>query len=198
MQIEIYPSQDICGTDEPLDLLYNQLDEKTKEIDALLSRLKNNSFEENVFTGVVFASFNTIKEVNQYCNLFPSSIMEHLIAYFKSLYYSINIYDKSENKFNHKKKTSFRVEMASEPNDINWENLEYSYLNRLLRYIVIYFLTFLLIAIGFGIILVLNYIQTNVDHISNPRLNTLLSIVISLVISIINIIVQTSLHKFTE
>ncbi len=174
------------------------MEEKTKEIDALLLRLKHNSFEENVFTGVVFASFNTIKEVNDYCRLFPSSLFEYVFAYFKTLYYSINIFDNSFNKLNHKKKTSFRVEMATEPNDINWENLEYSDLNRILRYIIIYFLTLVLIGVGFGIILALNYAQTEVDSGSNPRLNTFLSILISIVISIINIVLQMSLQKFTE
>jgi len=88
--------------------------------------------------------------------------------------------------------------MATEPNDINWENLEYTDFNRILRYIIIYFCTIVLIGIGFGIILALNYSQTEVDPMSNPRLNTFLSIVISIVISIINIILETSLKKFTE
>jgi hypothetical protein len=174
------------------------LEEKTKEIDSLLLKLKHNSFEENVFTGVVFASFNTIKEVNEYCRLFPSSLFEYIFAYFKTFYYSINIFDNSDQKLNYKKKTSFRVEMATEPNDINWENLEYTDFNRILRYIIIYFCTIVLIGIGFGIILALNYSQTEVDPMSNPRLNTFLSIVISIVISIINIILETSLKKFTE
>jgi hypothetical protein len=163
-----------------------------------LTNLKNRSFEESVFTGVAFASFDTVKEVNNYCKLFPESFIEYIIAYLKSIYYTVNIFDKSQGKINSKKKTNYRVVKASEPNDINWENLEYSSLNRLIRYIIIYLLTFILIGAGFGIVLGLNYAQTKIDTTTNPNLRTGISIIISVVISIINTSIQMTLLKFTE
>ena len=176
--------------------LKQQLKEKNKQIDDLFLSLKNHSFEENVFTGVAFVAFNTVKETEQYCKLFPDSIIEYLLVYLKSIYYTVNVFEQSANKIDHMKKTIFRVINASEPSDIIWENLEYSLFNRIQRYIITYLSTFVLIGAGFGIIFALNLAQSNAN--SGSSLSTGLSIIISLVISVINFIIQMLLEFLTK
>lgn len=162
----------------------------------LYSKLKKSSFDEKFFTGVAFVSFNTVKEVNEYCKLFPETFLEYLYFYLKQLFYSVKVSDESSGKVKNKKKLIFRVVKASEPSDINWENLEYSSFNRLLRYVVIYFFTLILIGIGF--IIILSVDQLHPDSEKEPLKSTAISILISIIISVINFIIPKVLKEFNE
>ena len=54
------------------------------------------------------------------------------------------------------------VDEAPEPTDIIWENLEYSRFSQLVRSVIIYFISFLLITVSFKIILWISYVQVSI------------------------------------
>ena len=49
-----------------------------------------------------------------------------------------------------------RVYLAPEPEDVIWENMEFSVFQRFYRIIIIYFLSFLLIGFAFVVVYLLN------------------------------------------
>ena len=71
---------------------------------------------------------------------------------------------------NKEKKNNFRmiknisVFYANEPEDVIWENMEYSSKQRLLRRLLIYFISILLLLILFFIVYQLTYVQNSLNE----------------------------------
>ena len=181
-----------------LEEMKKQSNLKNIEIDSIKNKFKNEPFCEDVFSGVIFASFNTVKESNKYYNLFPKSIFEIIHANLVSAFYYVNIFDKSDKKISQKKKILLEVQKVCEPDDIIWENLEFSKLSRFTRIILMNLLTLLLIGCSFIIIVVLTYYQQNSFSDGNNTQKTLISVLISIVISLINFLIAIILKKFSE
>jgi hypothetical protein len=143
--------------------------------------------------GVLFATFNTNKEYNNYLDQFPSSFFSKI---YYNIYYLFAVYFlccafSQKSRDNLRKKVKLTVERAPEPQDIIWENLQYSGFQRIKRTCFVYFITFILIGVSFGIVLGLNYVQSNTNkELDDVYLRYGLSIVISVIISVINFLIS--------
>ena len=131
-------------------------------------------------------------------DLYPKTFIGYIIVYLKQLYYTINVFESDQKKIDQKKTSTYRVIKGMIPSEVKWENLEYSQMSRLTRIIVVYFLTFILIGVGFGIIIYLNYVQSTTGIGKPFSYTTGISIVISLVISIINFLIFLLLRSLTR
>ena len=75
-----------------------------------------------------------------------------------------------------------------------WENLEYSRISQLSRALIIYFISFILIALSFYLILKISYVQFSFDKVND----LIPSATISIVITVINLIMEELLHQLTD
>ena len=175
----------------------NNLESKLKE---LLKQTEN--LNEDNFSGVIFVTFNNIKEQEKFLKPYPKNLIMNILVSIKNLKYFLCccfVNKKKRKRFLLKK--NIAVDVAPEPEDVIFENLQYSSINRFFRILLIYFISFIIIFICFIIILALNYLQLKhkEGHSSNKTiLKYLVSLVITLVISCLNSIFQNLLNILTK
>ena len=172
--------------------LEKQKEEKEKKIQELMK--KSEEIDENNFAGVAFVSFNTIKEQEDFLSQFPDNIFTYFLKIIWDLKY---IFCFCCNKRD--LKSILSAYSASEPEDVIYENMEYSSKNKTLRMIIVYIISIFLIGICLGIFIALNILQ---DYVNEKAIHYILSYIISLcntcVSSILNIIFQMILDFLTK
>ncbi len=190
----------LCKSIETKDVLKMKKSSVKEKLAAFLKQIDSLSNNQDLFTGVVFASFNKIDEYEKYYNQFPHSFLGSIfkkIHYIFATYICCCLYSKKKKK-SLQKATKLRVEKCSEPSDIIWENLQYTPEAKIYRLIYVYLISIFLIAICFGIILGINYLQWRVTQNKQKAIvNYLLSMAISCVISAVNYMMTTSMYKLT-
>ena len=187
---------------EQYHTLSDLLDEKSKlekELKELLEQTK--SLTKENFSGVIFVTFNTIEEHENFLKPYPSNFCMQFFINIKNLKYFLCCCFVNKNK--RKKfflKRNISVEEAPEPEDVIFENLQYSSCARFVRILFIYIFSLIIIAICFVIILFLNNFQAkrNKKNADEPIIKYGLSIAITLVISILNSIFQYFLESLTK
>ena len=186
---------------------YRTLSDIEKEKDKLETKLKTllkktESLTEENFAGVIFVTFDTIEEAEKFLKPFPKNLIMTILKSIKNLKYFIFycfIDDNKRKKFFLKR--NIRVNIPPEPEDIIYENLEYSFCERLARMLLIYFISLIIIFICFIIILFLNYLQINQqkgDINNKVIIKYSISIAITLIISILNSIFRALLNFLTK
>lgn len=92
-----------------------------------------------------------------------------------------------------------KIHLAPEPEDVIWENMEFSFCQRFKRIIIIYSLTIFLICFAFQIVFSLNKVQGSIK-VENWAviIKYTASFSISIVISILNAFLQFILRIFTQ
>jgi hypothetical protein len=155
---------------------------------------------DEFFTGVVFATFNTNREYLNYLDFFPKSFFAKLVSFVKyySVFHLCGCCFSENYKKVLKKKRTFVVLRAPEPQDVIWENLEFSDYQRLKRSIFVYFITFFLLLISFGIVLGLNHLQYKSKDFDNSAVKFGLSILITITITVINSIILHFLNSLSQ
>ena len=122
---------------------------------------KYKAFSKDSFAQIAFVNFQTEKLKNEFLALYPQTFIETFNAYLT--YFFTNVLCSCCSSENTKKlnqnRITFYVEQASQPDDIIWENLEYSVYEQNCRKIVTYLSTLILLSIGFFIIFGLNLAQ---------------------------------------
>lgn len=162
-----------CATEKnkpDLEKLVSEL----KVIQTDLDRLKNKYFDEPFynFTGWCFITFDTQKEAQ-------TVIKRNKLAKFR-------LYGKA-----------FNYQRAPEPNDIFWANWSITPIQRLKKTVLGNFLSFLTIVVNFGIILGIEYGQTQVKKtVKNSTAVFFVNLLISVVTVVINIILSLLLQYF--
>lgn len=196
----------ICKKVSTVTDLKNKITTSKEKINSYLNEIDNNISHENVFTGVAFTSFKDSQEYSNYYEIFPHSYIQLLFKQFH-YFFAFNICcccysNRRKNRL--QKAVTLKVELAPEPSDIIWENLEYSTKDRVLRKLYSYFISILLIIISFSIVVGLNYLQVNISIIKkknykteNNSINYGISSGISLSISVINYFISSFLRKIT-
>ena len=168
------------------------------ELNNILNKTKNITKEN--FSGVVFIIFNTMKQKDKFIESKKEKYL--LIKLIKSLlnlkYYLCYYCISKEKRKEYFLKHYLSIEDAPEPEDIIFENLEFSWLQRLLRIFFAYIISFILIAICFFFILYINRFQIKESKENNDLYRYGLSVSVSLVIVIINLIFQKILVYLTE
>ena len=174
----------------------SQIEKEKVEIEKGIadSMKASEDINQNNFSGVAFISFNTLKEQEDFLSQFPSNIFSYFIKYIKDLKYIFCFCCFKKNL-----KTNLSANKAPEPEDVIYENLEYSYIERNFRTFIVYIISIVLIIICFGIYIGINILQ---DKINDKAIHKILSYLISLintcVSSALNYIFQMILDFLTK
>ena len=179
---------------ESLEDLNKEKDIYEKNLNSLITKAKLNNF-----CGCIFATFNTVKDKEEFYNNFPHFFLEFSIYYIKQLKYYLCccFIDKKKNKRLGREK--IRVYLAPEPEDIIWENLEFTIMQRFSRILIIYTLSFLVIGIAFTIVYFLNVYQENIEKKNWSELSKYTaSISITIIICILNAFLEYIMKIFTK
>ena len=152
-----------------------QLEKEKEEIEKGISELMNESedINENNFSGVAFVSFNTLKEQEDFLSQFPNNIFSYFIKFIKDLKYIFCFCFFKKNL-----KENLDASNAPEPEDVIYENLEYSYIEGSFRTFIVYIISIILIGICLGIFIGINMLQ---DHLNDKAIHQILSYIISLI-----------------
>jgi len=179
----------------PIDDLYSELEEYDNKLNLLVTKAKLNNF-----CGCIFATFNTVKDKRQFYNKYPHFFIEFVLFYLKNIKYYLCcclINKKKMSKYLNRQR--MRVYLAPDPEDIIWENMEFTFFQRFYRMIGIYSLTILLILAAFQIVYSLNSLQEEIkDEDWAEILKYTASFSISIVISLLNIFLEFIMKFFTK
>ena len=169
-----------------------------KEINILLEDSKKINMDK--FAGAVIISFNTIKEKEEFLSNFPNNFFVHLLNVVGKLryFFCFCCIKKIDNSTFWKKK-KIQIDEAPEPEDIVFENLEFTTMKKTYRVVGMNMISLLLIGIGFVIIFGLQNLQNHVKKKNYIKfVYYLISLCITIVSSIINIIFGNLLDFLTK
>ena len=179
----------------PLDSLYNELEQYDNELNLLVTKAKLDNF-----CGCIFATFNTLKDKTEFYNKYPHFFIEHIFHNIKNIrYYLCRCFIDKKKMSTYRNRQRMKIHLAPEPEDVIWENMEFTFCQRFKRIIIIYSLTILLIVCAFQIVFSLNKLQGSIK-VENWAviLKYTASFSISIVISILNAFLQFILRIFTQ
>ena len=169
-----------------------------KEINILLEESKKINMDK--FAGAVIISFNTIKEKEEFLSNFPNNFFVHLLNVVGKLryFFCFCCIKKIDNSTFWRKK-KIQIDEAPEPEDIVFENLEFTTMKKTYRVVGMNMISLLLIGIGFVIIFGLQNLQNHVKKKNYIKfVYYLISLCITIVSSIINIIFGNLLDFLTK
>jgi hypothetical protein len=208
-ELKIYNNNEKCYFYMPLSFLgctisfkkgesLQLLNQKKQFKESLLINLMKKGNNLDKFAGSIFVIFNTVKDKERFYNKFPHSILEKVFNKFKNIRNCFICDKEKRKKFYLRNKIN--VQYANEPEDIIWENLEYTYCQRLARKSFIYFISILLLFILFIIVFKLSSIQNDVKNKDNWRyiFINLVSFSIALAIVIVNKLFQILIEFLTK
>ena len=184
--------------------ILSELEEEKNKLEVKLKELlkQTENLTEDNFSGVIFVTFSNIEEQEKFLSPYPKNLIMKILVQIKNLKYFLCycLVDKKKRK-RFLLKRNIIVDKAPEPEDILFENLQYSWIERILRILLIYFISLIIIFICFIIILALNYIQIKFKKSESDKkaiVKYLVSLAISLVISILNSIFEYILNYLTK
>ena len=153
----------------------SQIEKEIEEIEKGISELMKASedINEKNFSGIAFVSFNTLKEQEDFLSQFPTNLFSYFVQYIKDLKYIFCFCCFKKNL-----KENLGVSKAPEPEDVIYENLEYSYIEGSFRTLIVYIISIILIGICLGIFIGINMLQ---DHLNDKAIHPILSYIISLI-----------------
>jgi hypothetical protein len=168
-----------------------------KELNDYLADLDNP--DKKLFTGVVFATFNTSAQYEMFLDEFPRSGVKYIFVTIQYILYKFLFFSCCDKKKIQKlrNKLTLGVHTAPEPSDILWENLEVSFSERIVRTFLCYLITILILMGSFGIVLGLNIYQSRLA-VNDNFTKYLISSLISTIIFIINFIVEVLINFLTD
>ena len=173
-------------------------DNVEKQINNLL--LESKKIEMDKFAGTVIISFKTIKEKEEFLSNLPNNFfVQFLNVAGKLRYFFCFCCIKKIDNSKFWQKNKIQIEEAPEPEDILFENLEFTTMKKTYRVVGMNMISLLLIGIGFGIIFGLQYLQNYVRKKKYTKfVYYLISLCITIVSSIINIIFENILDFLTK
>jgi hypothetical protein len=152
--------------------------ELKKEFAKIKEGLKKDPFAN--FTGWVLVTFQTEKDVQTVLRRSSASLTRFRLS------------------------NKYKVHPAPEPNDLIWENFGIPLKEKIFKRLITFVVTFVIIGISFGIIIVLKYAQVKIDekltelNKNSLSANIFIAIAISFFISVINYILHQLLVIFTR
>ena len=189
----------ICERTKKLSDIKKEKSEIQKQINELLQEIEEINMEK--FAGALIVSFNTIKEKEEFMSHIPNSLFIKLLKIIGKLryFFCFCCIDKIDNSKFVMKNLKINIEDAPNPEDIIFENLEFTQQSKVYRVVGINMISLLLIAIGFGIILGFKQLQIIVNKKDyNQIILYIISLCIAIVCSIINIIFEEILDMLTK
>ena len=181
----------------------SELEEKKKKLEKKLKVLLKSTekLTEANFSGVIFIIFNSMKEKEIFLEIHNNNSINGLIQSLLNLkYYLCSCCIKPSKRKEYFLKHNISIEEAPEPEDVIFENLEFSWVKRLSRVLLAYSISFILIIICFFLILYLNNIQIKNSRSGHESIiyRYILSASISLIIAVINSIFQKIFFVLTK
>ena len=187
-----------CEKEEKLMALKDKKNNLKKEMDNLFKNSKDNTLD--YFSGCAIICLDSIKEQEHFLEKNSNNFLEYLIISIEYIFCRCCI-----NKYKKEKYVlmgNIGFQRAPEPEDILFENLEYTNsIYKFLRIIFVYFLSIILIVICFSLVTSLNYLQKYIDGIQKEYhiiKSNIISISISCCIFIINSIFEEILDLLTK
>jgi len=176
--------------------LNNQLNEEELRIRGII--------KEQDFTDYMLISFNKIEDKEKFLSFYPKDFFGKIGFFFTNIKYYICpcFVDKEERKNFWRSKDIHAVD-PPEPEDIFWQNFAYTTFQRFQYTLSTYVICLLTIAVSFGIVFGLSYLQEHLysddkeNGDTNIFLKYLTSLSITIVTSIINSLIQLVLEKLT-
>ena len=172
--------------------LLSDLEDEEKELEKQLKELlkQTENLTEDNFSGVIFVIFNNIQEQENFLKPFPKNLIMNILVSIKNMKYFLCCccIDKKKRKRFFLRR-NMAVDVAPEPEDVIFENLQYSAIERLFRTLFIFLVSLIIIFVCFIIILALNYLQIKhktEDSDKKVIFKYIVSFVITLVISGLN------------
>jgi hypothetical protein len=170
-----------------------------KKRDKIRKRIKERiTTKMREYSGVIIAIFNTQTEKDAYLNKFTKSLIKKIFD--KILIFLKKKLCKKEPKGRIKTDNAFRkikVSSAPEPEDILWENIQFTQKDKIKTVLWVYCVSAGLICLSFATIMGITFIQKGVD-VKDFKQTLLLSISISLIVTVINGLIKFSLIKLSE
>lgn len=168
--------------------IQEQIIQLSKELENFLTKVKDNKYSVDLeaFTGTVFVVFNSPEDKTHYEKNLSKNGFLFLVQYILSAFKSkikFNIYD-------------LVISPAPEPTDVNWINLEYTEGQQMIRTLIIYFISFLVLGLSLGALTAISYLQRSIKH--SGLMRYLVSTVFSLVVSTFNWAISKTLIVITE
>ena len=186
-----------CEKTETLRELKEQKKSLTKDIEELMEKSKQNILD--YFGGCTIICVDTIAEHEKFLDTHSNNVYIRIYKFLKFIFcgccFKKNIRDLYFLKRN------IRFERAPEPEDIIYENLEYSNsMSRVCRIFFVYFFSFILIFICFIIVTALNYAQKYINKKKNYHIvfEYIISLFIFCCIKIIDVIFEKLLDFLTK
>ena len=192
---------DVCQKSKFVSDIQEEKAKLEKKLEELIK--KTESLNEENFSGCIFITFETMKEPEKFLETYPKNFVMSLLIKIKNIkYFLCRCFISREESKRFFLKRNLDLHIAPEPEDIIFENLEYSSMERNLRILFIYFLSFIIIGFCFFVIFEFNRLQIEKNIANNKRNKNLikysLSLLITGVISLINIVFEKILGHLTK
>ena len=184
--------------------ILSDIEEEKNELERKLEELlkKTENITDENFSGVIFITFNTMKDAELFLKPFPKNAIMSLLIKVKNLkYFLCRCFINEQKKKNFSIKKNIGADIPPEPEDIIFENLQYSSLERIFRISLIYIVSLVIIFICLLIMVTLNHIQMkNNEGNDNHKIifKYFISILMTLIISILNSIFMLLLDFLTK
>ena len=166
-------------------------------------RVRGN-IEEKDFTNYMLISFSKIEDKEKFLRHYPNGFFDHISFFLKNIhFYLCPCCIEKERRDQFWRSKGINAKDPPEPEDIIWENFKYTFIQRFQKTVITYIICILIIALSFGAIFGLTYLQEHLysddkeNGDTNIFLKYLTSLCITVVISIINSLIQMVLEKLT-
>ena len=187
----------VINKEIPYQEIDNDYQNHSFQLDNMIKDLNENP---NKFNGGTFILvFSTMNMRDRFYDFYPHSILEK--CYWGLKYFFENIVCKNCVNENKRRisylKMDLDVKMAVEPYEVEWENMGYTRTERNVRKLISISASVFLIAITFGIIVLVNWGQRILSEDEKNFWSYVLSLSVSVIIAITNYLAKFVLKKLT-
>ena len=187
----------ICKRKIPYQNIEQKVEEYGKKLDEMQLDLNANPNKYN--GGTFFIVFETMGMRDEFYDFFPHSMAGKTIWSIR-YFFECFLFQKCVGE-ERRKLTSLKMRIdvaaASEPYEVNWENMGYSRCERNVRFLISCLASVGLIIIAFLIIAGVNYWQRKLSEKQKDFWKYVLSLSVSIIIAITNAIGKLILEKLT-
>ena len=186
-----------CNKEIPYQDIEKKFENYSLKLDSMLMDL--NQYPNKYNGGTFFLIFSTMNMRDKFYDFFPHSFPEKIFwsvrYFFQNMICRNHVNDSIKNLSY--LKMEIDVKKAAEPYEIEWENMGYTRTERNVRKFLSSLISFLLIAVTFGIIVLINWGQRIISEDEKNFLSYVLSLSVSIIIAVTNYLAKFALKKLT-
>ena len=172
------------------------MDKNRKKIQEIENDLQKNP--DKYSSGAYFVVFKYIIMRDRFYDFFPTHFFSKFFLrikfFFQNILFSKCVSEKTKRTNYLRKEIS--VSHATEAYEVIWQNMGYSFCQKTSYLLLSIFISILLIEVSLGIVLILNYIQYNLNE--NTKYQKVYEYLISLIINIIISLINSLGRKFLK